>query len=494
MLFTLPLPATYEAVERPVVFQITRQLMNMGLLPLVNRIVYQDTIDQVKLNESSHCDTASAHFDTSGYIEVKTTRVIQEKASGVRIDYNESPVIFNDTKHKLTMSTIQQSVDLEFSFTVVTTSLAHLRNYKASVRHRLNVGNQINEHIAAFTYALPFKTWEWLYDMHKLMDTDWSLMEWFTEYVDNGAELITSGTHHEVAMATTQHGIDGHVFEKPNEIQRNTQTGVYKIEMGYKIKYDMPEHVVFNHPIMINQTMVPDKYLPPERQLPSVYYTDSPIANFKPPVATTQQVVRIPQIDREPLDRYPPDYSPLLTVLVSISDLDSTECFNLFELGDVMIDRTLLKSFKVSEAFKTLTTPYKSPFILTVHNHQTLLHSDTVEVDDELTVTFTSPPDKAGVYRVSLCILDAPQVLPNNTIKELQTYTEYFCMYVELLNWRGVTKSSLKEHARKSIAHFKGSVDCIRYECTGCKPPYVKYFGLPRSIPKSAQTTYVNVF
>lgn len=33
MLFILPIPATYEAIERPAVFQVVKQLINERLIP-----------------------------------------------------------------------------------------------------------------------------------------------------------------------------------------------------------------------------------------------------------------------------------------------------------------------------------------------------------------------------------------------------------------------------------------------------------------------------
>ena len=509
MVISLPIPAGYEAIERPMVFQLTHQLMEERLLPRVERIIFKDQVDQTALknSESDSCPT-SVHYEKDSYIEITVSKTQRETPNALQTNFDDYPKILLDRAHGLSMTTIYNSAVLDLEFTIVMPSIAALRNYKSTVRQILSSGREIGLHDFMYKYSLPPQSWQWLNDMYELMDTELSLVEWVKTVSVNNLQLITSGTHLEAAIADKQLEVIGSVTDRPTSIEKNNSSGVYRMTFGYQLRFNQPDNILFSYPLMIEQTMVDNKYLPKPPGINPYFFWDSSMDALQLPMVERNTPVRVPEIDVQVITRQPNGYHSLLTILVTIDDEDELECFNLLELGDVMIDRRLAKLWKDTGTITDLTTLYKAPFLLTLHKGQTVMDQSYLEIDDQFNVRFTEPMDRRGIYRISLCLLDLPYRLPRPTLKLLERNPNYYLIYCWLILWSINQNGSLSNYQLNSVYEFCGnhtltsltetldSNDVIHDDdlpttTVNTRPPYVYVSNAYNRQPKTVQTSWV---
>lgn len=509
MVISLPIPAGYEAIERPMVFQLTHQLIKERLLPNVERIIFKDQVDQVALKNSNSPDCpAGVHYEKDSYIEVTVRKTQRDMVNALQTNYDDFPKILLDKVHGLSMTTVYTPGILDLEFIVVMPSLAALRNYKSTVRHILSTGREIALHDIMYKYTLPPKSWQWLSDMHSLMDTESSLVEWVKSVSINNLQLLTSGTHLEAAIADKQLDVIGNVTDRPNAIEKNNDAGVYRISLGYQLRFNQPDNILFSYPIMIEQSMIPNKYLPTPTGVDPYFFWDSSIDAVTLPSVTRKVALRVPEIDVQTISRFPNGYHPILTVMVTIDDIDELECFNLLELGDVMIDRRLAKAWVDTGTVEDLTKLYKSPFLLTLHKDNQIMAQELLSIDSQFNIKFTESMDKTSIYRVSLCVLDLPYRLPGNVISLVTGDPVYYSLYVFLIRWRNFYTGTLPPYQDKAISEFCGGLplDEIKDIIAGTddtldeddtlppsRPPYVYVSRAYLPLNKTVETTWVNI-
>lgn len=436
--YTAPIPNTFQSVVRPITYQLLRQLMCENMLPKIKRIDYNDAISRSKLNGSVLCNKA-ARLKCEEFISIQAnTEYRTNNDHWVRTwDRHRIPV-WMDKAHELYVTPLYDEMKVTLTIQVVTTSLSKLRQWVDQVRMIQRRGRQRVNHQLEYAMPFPRMAYEWFCDMYDLTDDHESVTEMIKQHGANALDVISSGTHYEIVVSEYQANAKGTMFQTGPTIEKLIN-GSYTGTMEYVLEYNKPIAMLFQYPIMVHQKTIPREYLPIPNCIPDLYWVENPmdIVGFEPSKRAIE-CLRVPNFDREVIEKYPPWYTPIVTVLASIDEEHPLELFNLRQLGDVYITEPILEvisRYYIDE----VVLHRRSPFMLTLHRDGDLLHTNYLQLDSELNVSLTRPITLDGIYRVSLCILTNTSALPMTSYRGLATNDDALTSYVRAVNSMPVT-------------------------------------------------------
>lgn len=431
--FVAPIPNTHNAIVRPVIHTVLKQLMCDNMLPTIKRVNYNDAIKRNKLNGTTLCNKA-AQMKCEEYINIQAVPAYRtDNDHWGRTWARHRMPIWVDKAHELYVTPQYDEMAVTLTIQVVTTSLSKLRQWSDQVRMMQRRGRQRVNHPVEYAMPFPRIAFQWFCDMYDLTDDNDSLTAMIEEHGSNALDVISSGTHLEFVTSEHQINAKGTMLETSPSIEKLIN-GSYTGTMEYLLEYNKPIAMLFEYPIMVHQTTIPTKYLPEPPCIPSRYWVEDPMRNIDL-IEDTRPVeaLHVPNFDREIIDSYPPWYAPVLTVLVSIDPENPLELFNLNQLGDVYVDqqiRDVIQKFYLEE----ITQHRRAPFLLTLHRDNDPLHHSYLSINDELDITLTEPITNDGIYRVSLCILTNAGAVPFSAFRGLATNKAALTNYVKVVN------------------------------------------------------------
>lgn len=490
----LEVPEISESIARPVAVQIIRQICEHTRLPKDIPVRYLG---------SSSLPTVGSTLDDKGAIENRLPTDLNIKID-VSEEYDEDfagtgailrqdqSYIFYDKDLFVFMKPVYQrlktTINIEYTAPDKTSAEAWVRTMKRRAeQHLVQHLHQVDYH-----YPIPLECMAILLEIHRLRelkggygeDYPTYLMSKFDKHVTSIANQ--AGNNAIFVMRQQQARIIGNYdfVDQPPRPDKNSETGAFLVSFSYTFKYERPESVVIEYPIVIHNSIL--KYYSKEK-----IYEESDVKNagslsteaarfFTPEVGMNTILSRIPGVaipwfdDWLPNDNFPATQN-IFRILNEVVVEDPRALVNLTQLGYISLTKNALNYIRANPI--TITQYRESVFILRVFKGKTPLDMDALVINNELDIRTIEAMDMRKTYRIVLDVMYDLAMLSPRALVRLCQHGEFAIELIAaidptaplpvLLPDGTITINSLKRaidhlNLNKSYAGFMGELFTAR--------------------------------
>lgn len=309
-------------------------------------------------------------------------------------------------------------------------------------------------HDITYTYSLPRECWIILDAIGRArmekVPTASRFGEWLHGCMTSRMTIIgnENGQHRKFSINETQNQIQGYfnyTAENTPKPEFDDGMGVWRVSFEYRFTYQRPSGIDFHYPIIVHNTLLPERYtnfegLVPKKPNPTIARFDqfgwatqdmnvrSNMLKIKPQFP----YIRIPAMDDFLIKGTVPGTGTFMLVLMAMDNEDDKR-FNLQHLGDTIIDKDVLEFIQKSE-YKYIGIPGKSIFHLEVYKNTMPLTAPSVKVHEDLTVELLVKTDLTMTYRVRMSLFTDLERLENAAIERLKCFPKAFVKIFTAIN------------------------------------------------------------
>lgn len=461
------LPDIAQAVTRPVIFDVIKQIQKITKIDEATKIFYPGDAQRMQQPGSNIGDNnRDALMQSNRILFIETEEDYdQDMLSSTAINYLEHLPVFNDPKLNVVICPIYVSTTVTINFKYRTQSKAEALRWRDDVRVRVSKLRDINLHDLTYHYLLPMPFEELLLRIWELRETTAAYGDKFEEYViSNASNRLTvlgdlTNKQSRLAISETQarvvgqFGFDG-VPERP---ERDDSNGTWTISFSYKFTYDRPAACNMRYPIIVHNQLLPSYYTDyinelndPEKKEKSFPYSFRALNYFE---STTQfkqhltpnPIITIPEFDQFSPTTVIPGSATAFYVLCTFDDSMPNVLVDLKELGDMRIDDDIME-FILSSEYPFITKTYRSILHLDMYHGGFLISDGHIVCDDEGIVSLDGSPDLRLEHRLRLSIITDTSLLTKEALERLRRYPKALAKILMSMN------EALRDHPRLTAA------------------------------------------
>lgn len=430
-----------QSFLRPSIVQIAKQLMrNIGLDEDTKMIYLGDS----GINKQQGAGVTDSNND----VRVESTRLItiesdvdflENTTFNVAVNSDENPPVIMDQDIGLFIRPIYTQAKVVLTITYRTMSKTEATRFRDDMRVAISHLRNVYLHDVTYHYPIHAKILElvsecWTRKIAKRADTP-ELAQYLSTNSSGRATIISTlvGTHPTLVIGETQKRIVGHfdMSEFPDKPDYNHDKQTYEIKLTYNFTIDKPTAVSVRYPIMVYNQLMPkiliDEYTnaPDPNDTPSSYsHSLAAFSMFERDMikyhySDLNRYYKLPEYDDYLLPTTPPYTLTIFTALLELDDGNIQACFNLGDLGDIVIDKDVLGFMLTSEA-SFMVKPQQSIFLLHVYSNDRPIQFDALQVNINGDVTFTITPSIKNCYRVRLSLYGDLSVLSREALRRLE--------------------------------------------------------------------------
>ena len=450
----LPLNDVLQTVERPVVFDVIRQLMDLTQISSTTQIrFYGEDAKAAQFNSTLTKDALSNNLwphRENITIEVDEDHDPDNMLS-MAVKYPEQRYIFDERPLNITLRPGYSTtvVNIRILYKAVDKNTAY--KWRNEMRSRTAMMRDMFMHEVNYSYHVPDEFVVILQEIHRLRENvagyGDTFADWLTRHLTNRAtETVNlSGTDGFLAIREKQAFVQG-FFDfgdgLPEKPTRDEEPNLWVTSMTYKFRYDKPIEAVMNYPIAVHQQMLSRKFRPKvepytyQSVLKQFSYSAEKLAKFAADNQKLQYLgnrgLMIPPFDLTQVTSYPSSTVRAFLALTSISATDPTTLLNLNELGDFNLNQDVL-DFMVGEA-PFMTTQYQSILQLDIYADRRIQLQSLIQCSDDLVVSFLAPADLRTTWRVRLGMVLNLNYLPQAALDRLSANPVAACKICNAIN------------------------------------------------------------
>lgn len=453
----IAIPDVEEAVSRPVIYDILRQVFEITGLSEDTKILFagkRGTLQTpgTSIDEISKQSNKDARFQTDKYTYVEVTEnydigSLQETSTH---DFNHTP-IYIDHELRASIRPIFINSEVLVQIRYQSTSETEVRQWMSSQFVRASRGRDVNLHVVDYRYTLPEV-------FNEFLKTIWELREGVAPYGDSYEDYLSKsctgaltriGTREGVskafAVAHRQTRILGNFdFQGvPDKPEWDKDTATWTISFSYKFSYQKPELLHFHYPISVHNQFLPSKWIifhedewktvgyekRHSRYLQSLqtYDTHDTVNRGR----QERNMLRIPDFDDVILDKGPPAFAPAFTAMCFLEE-DQQNLMSLLDLDDYTIDPDLLEYFRAEAPY--MTKLHHSFIFVSLYNQSKRVSEDILEVTEGLLVRSKIKLNRRLSFRVKLAVCIDPRFILQSAYDRLSQYPTAFVKIISAMN------------------------------------------------------------
>lgn len=276
----LPIPEVDDMVTRPVIFDITRQLIKATRLPKDIDILMPYSEERVAQNKSTiGSDKEDVHkFPSINQMIIDATETIEDDAILTRavLKPEHIPVLV-DQMLGIVLVPVYAQTSVELNFTNKFTDKASANRWRDEMRNKIAMLRDVVMHTATYSYTIPLAYIAILKEIHRLRENQGGYGDSFDEYLNttfspNVTDITnTGGNVVRKGVRETQQRIQGW-FDFSSEPERGNKDGeadAWSISFTYKFCYQKPLAVRMTYPLAIHNQMLSTKFRPGREDKPT---------------------------------------------------------------------------------------------------------------------------------------------------------------------------------------------------------------------------------
>lgn len=451
------LPNVTQSVMRPVVVDIVRQI---GLISGISKdvpIVYPGDNGQVAAAGSIQGTEIDrrARFEGNRRIFVTADESYAEEENSTDIVGRKgNALIFRDDSIDTWIAPVYATSEVVASIKFESKSKEEVSRWRDDMNMKYKMLRISPTHDIAYTYTLPRTFWTILESIGEArnakVDTGQRFGEWLKDCMTTRMTVIgnENGQHRQFSINETQNQIQGYFNYTAENIPKpeyDEGLGVWRVTFEYRFRYQRPCGVDMHYPIIIHNTLMPEKFtnfagLVPRKPNPNMARYDqfgwatqdmnvrSNMLKIKPEFP----YIRIPEMDDFLVRGTVPGTGTFMLVLMAMED-EGDKSFNLTQLGEVTIDPDILEFIQKSE-YKFIGIPGKSIFHAEVYKNNMPLTSPSVKIHEDLTLEMLVKTDLTKAYRVRLSLFTDLERLENSAIDRMKAFPKAFVKIMTSIN------------------------------------------------------------
>lgn len=437
-----------QTVIRPSVIDIVGQIKKLTGITDETPIYFGNDVDAIQTSGSGidNDNDRHARFEGTRKLEV---RMSEEPAEDEHLtDFvgrrNNIPV-FVDRALDIEIRPTYQTNKVTLSFVFETKSKEEAKRWRENVQMRFKKLGNTPLHDITYSYTLPPCTWRLVDEIYKKREKIAGYGDRFSEYLLKCmTDRLTvvgneTGTNRALVVSERQSGIQGFfdftdVAPKP---EFDEGRGTWKIGFDYYYRYQCPQGVDMEYPIMIHQQTLHRDFLvfPGSTPHPDDHtytrdlnglglsmFESNTLARLAKPRYT---YMTVPDFDHYKFNQPWPGTGSICHFLLSMSAPDKRIPFNLANLGKVRIDPDILTFIKEVEHL-FIGYPGKSMFHFDLYRGQSLVTPISVKVLPNLDIQLQDDIDMRRTYRVRMSVFCDLDFVERAAIDRLRKYPKVF--------------------------------------------------------------------
>jgi len=426
------LPETVEAITRPVIFAVARDLLQRTGLSLDTDVYLNKGDGQARsLNTGIKSAPDEAKFSQGERIKVSMEEEFMDDGMLNRTvpdsDFNET---FIDPELEVWIRPIYHNVRITLTIEMYFKSENAAHNWIHGIRRRVGNGRQHQMHTAEYHYPLPAEIMHILAELWKLREAKSGYGESFSIWLKNnfselvGVKTNQAGSKSNFSVSEKQTGFNGwYSFEKPPTAEQNTQQ--WQSSFTYTFEYQKPTAFAMGYPLMVHNQLVPQSLRLRGENFNELVdpnhasHTKSRYMRLQSgPIVPGQSIggISIPVWDEWLPQRVRTHYSSLIRIMCMVNS-DTRVLGNLDGLGVATIE-PILRAYMAKYHY-TLNSCYKNPFHIVLYQDGLPLHEDMLYVDENLYVNATQDLDPRKQYHLWIGCTTDLSMLTEQAILEL---------------------------------------------------------------------------
>lgn len=469
------LPDIAQAVTRPVIFDVIKQIQKITKIDEKAKIFYPGDAQRMQQPGSNIGDSNRDALMQSNqilFIEVEED-YDPDTLSSTAINYLEHLPVFNDPKLNVVICPIYVATVVTINFKYRTQSKAEALRWRDDVRVRVSKLRDINLHDLTYHYLLPMPFEELLLRIWELREATAGYGDQFEEYVISNAStrltVLGDLTNKQTRLAISetqarvvgQFGFDG-VPERP---ERDDSNGTWTISFSYKFTYDRPAACNIRYPIIVHNQLLPSEYTDyineledPEKKERSFSYSFRALNYFE---STTQfkqylnpnPIITIPEFDQFSPTTVIPGSSTVFYVLCTFDESMPNVLVDLKDLGDMRIDDDVM-AFILESEYPFITKSYRSILHLDMYHGGFLISDGHIRCDNTgiVSIETDGAPDLRLEHRLRLSIVTDTSLLTKEALERLRRYPKALAKILTSMN------EALRDHPRLVAAIHRNYV------------------------------------
>ena len=265
----LMVPETYDSVTRPIVHEISRQVMKNTGIAADTPILYPDDTEATYQPGSTLTKDSENNFFGHG---TRLKISVDEEYDNDRILSSamyrpENLFVFLDRELSTHIKPAYSHTQVTLTFEHRATDKTAALKWRDDIRARVSMDRDTFMHKITYSYAIPDVMLEILKEIHRLRENQAGYGEDYETYfganVSGKATKLTNqvGGWETWSIGETQAGIVGWFdFEAAPEKGGKEEGAAWTISFSYRFNYDKPIACVMQYPLMIHNQVISRKY------------------------------------------------------------------------------------------------------------------------------------------------------------------------------------------------------------------------------------------
>lgn len=419
------LPNDVETITRPVVLDVTRELIRMLRLddgPV--QVVYSGGAETIaQPNSALDADPEAPRFGGNAQLIVEAQeRAVEDRVYTMAVHQNEHAPVFHDKALGVRIVPVKAMHEVMLSMTYRAKTRSEAQRFKHDMLMRVAMLRDAHPIQMNYSFTIPYQFLHMLLAVHTLRERQAGYGEdfdhWLSENLDaRGTQAVNlAGKRPELMIPEQQihnWGVFSDFLPAQDQPTNDSNNGTWKINFSYRFQYDKPIGCRAEWPMVVhNQLMFPNwlheqnasgEQIDPWRQKHhssrSRHAMDVIAELYARSCVTKYNEVFVPANDEWVAKHLRPDTANMIQLLLQADPENLHDVVNLADMGEyAQIDSDVLEFLKTESRY--LNRYCESIVHLSYFENDMPQQDGTLAVSPFLSVTTTNPMDLRKTYHM----------------------------------------------------------------------------------------------
>lgn len=479
---------TVEAVTRPVIFAVARDLLARTGIDM-DASIYLNKGDGTarSLNTGIKEEKSDAKFSIGERVKISMEEeFLGDGMLDRTVPHTDFARCFHDKDLDIWIRPMYHNTRIILSIEMDFLSESAANNWTNGIRRKMGNGQQHQKHTAEYHFAIPTEMMFILGELWKTRERRAGYGDEFVDYLKaNFSSLIAvmtnqGGSGSNFSISEKQTGFNGwYDFDRPPKARQDTQQ--FTASFTYTFEYQKPTAFVMSYPLMVHNNLVPKKIRllgenfnqlvdPGHSSLTKTRYDRL----MDGPIIPGQSIggVSIPEWDEWLPQRVRTHYATLIRLMMMVEKDSPRAIANLDELGILQLDLVIREYMAKDHA--VLSKSYEHPIQIVLYRDGLPLSEDAIHIDENLFVTATFDLNPRHCYHLWIgCLTDLSMlsagavdslIEDGETTKQIIRVVDsgYIVDDINILDDGAISLprwNKIKTELRESMKHYRNSYE-----------------------------------
>lgn len=451
---TLPVDDVLQTVERPVVMDVVRRVMELSRISSKTPIRFYG----VEAKAAQHNSTLTKDKEYENRWPHRENIVIEvdedvdkEYLLSSTVKGEDQHYVFLDEDLGVSIKPVKMSTLVRISVKYKAIDENEAKKWRNDISTRFADARDINIHTLEYAWHLPDSYMALLKEIHRLRENQAGYGEpfdrWFGMRSSNRISYVTNqaGSRGFWAVSEIQSPVQGQFdFEgAPSKAEREDEPNLWVVSFDYVFRYDKPIEAVMRYPLIVHQQLL-DKAFRPDTSVYSLQNTwlnyskaQGATAKFRVDVRDltyrSNRGLTIPEFDVFLPASVPVATANVATILTTIENDNKRYLLDINELGDYNLVKVVL-DFIIQSERTFITKPYQSVVQLHLYAGSRIVNQEQLVMDATGKVSTIGDLDMRKVYHLRLSLVTDLSYLPDAALRRLKANPEAAALLIKAIN------------------------------------------------------------